>query len=140
MMWTVEVALICQECGEKVAVNVDLTEWPTIIPPDHFCQTRAEKWTGDGGGNGSRSNSRVQVDTKSDIQSDIQEFLDLCQSTLDVIDQFPIDLPREGHNFATSVGAKVLSMMVDAERRGSYTEGMMTAVNNMRSGAERWLR
>lgn len=71
----------------------------------------------------------------NESEGDVASFLEGCDSLLELLDT----LPSAAAEFAESVGEKVDSMRAWAEDNGTTTARMVTALENMREGAERWI-
>jgi len=77
--------------------------------------------------------------TKPGKATNIQHFIDTCMSTLSLCEEVAAIDNMAARSFAYSIEEKVEGMLESAEARGSYTARMLTAVENMSGGLERWL-
>lgn len=73
---------------------------------------------------------------KSADDTEWQARLDQCQELLDMLD----DLPDRAADFAESVREKTQSIAEWIEENEHVTQAQCEALNNMESGAERWLQ
>jgi len=64
------------------------------------------------------------------------EALSLCDAILDTADE----VPEAGEEWMESVAAKVKSMKESIEQHNGCTPRMLTALQNMRHGQEKWLQ
>lgn len=74
---------------------------------------------------------------KADYEMDTewQDRLDQCARILEMVDE----LPERASDFGESVGEKVADMAKWIEANKTVTEKQREALDNMESGAERWL-
>lgn len=63
------------------------------------------------------------------------EVIDYCEETLNLI----ADLPDEADDFAFSVEKKITSIRDWVSEHKRFTEKQVKALENMRSGIEKWL-
>ena len=66
---------------------------------------------------------------------DVQRALDLCDAIIRDVDE----MPEEAEDFAESILDKAKSMRDNIQKHDSVTEKMLSALENMRHGQERWL-
>jgi hypothetical protein len=64
-----------------------------------------------------------------------EEALDLCDETIELLE----DLPEAADEYAMSCLEKVQGIRGTIEHRKTCSEKQVTAVENMKAGAERWL-
>lgn len=79
------------------------------------------------------------MDTKKIGQTrrgDWEAFLDEANGVIALME----DLPERAEDFAGSCISKIEDIMDTVETRERVTEGQWQALDNMRSGAERWIR
>lgn len=101
--------MTCDKCGYRIAWNGGISDKPPC-----------PKCTG------------VDVAT---LTQEAQEGVELCEEILDSIG----DLPERAEDFASSVSEKVESIQEWIEENDHVTEAQMDALENMKSGVERWM-
>jgi hypothetical protein len=80
-------------------------------------------------------NPRSEAPKAAVVSDEAKEAITLADSMLEDIET----LPPEASEFAESVGDKVRSMKEWMEKSGRTTDKMVTALQNMRGGLDKWL-
>ena len=70
------------------------------------------------------------------MEKDYKAALGLCTEILDLLPE----LPERAESFSASVEEKVLSMKERIEETKTVSPKMLSALENMKAGAEKWMR
>ena len=72
----------------------------------------------------------------SEVKEDTEVAIELCDAILSLVDQ----LPERAEEFADSIQTKAINIKAFVEKHDKVTPGQITALENMKSGAEKWIR
>lgn len=89
-----------------------------------------------GGKGGKPQRDKSADDTEHELRTEWESRLEQCQELLDMLD----DLPDRAADFAESVREKTQSIAEWIEENEHVTAAQCEALDNMQSGAERWLQ
>ena len=125
----------CKVLSEQLQVPLpDSTQLASHVAYLEGMMTPTEKPTAPTGTAEAVCHAKEAID-RSSLKSEVREFVALCDSILDDLDE----MPDKAEEFTESVREKVSGMRETASTKNFATAKMIAAAENMRGGVDRWL-